>query len=65
LTTLLCVVEPQVKALLDIPDDVATAAVIGVGWPAKPFPKKLKRRALAEISFADSYGTPLAEVQDR
>jgi len=65
LTTLLCVVEPQVKALLDIPDDVATAAVIGVGWPAKPFPKKLKRRALAEISFADTYGTPLPEVQDR
>jgi nitroreductase len=63
LTTLLCVVEPQVKALLDIPEDVATAGVIGVGWRAKPFPKKLKRRALAEISFADSYGNPLLEVQ--
>lgn len=63
LTTLLCVVEPEVKTLLDIPDDVATAAVVGVGWPAKPFPKKLKRRSLAEISFADTYGTPLPEVQ--
>jgi nitroreductase len=64
LTTLLCGVESEVQALLDIPDGVATAAVIGVGWPAKPFPKQLKRLSLAEISFADSYGTPLPEVQD-
>jgi nitroreductase len=65
LTTLLCVVEPEVKKLLDIPDNVGTAAVIGLGWPARAFPKKLKRRALADISYADSYGTPLPEVQDR
>jgi hypothetical protein len=39
--------------------------VIGLGWPAKPFPKKLKRRPLAEICFADSYGEALAEVQQR
>ncbi len=65
LTTLLCVAEPKVKALLDIPDDVATAAVIGLGWPAKPFPKKLKRRALADICFSDSYGNPLSEVQNQ
>lgn len=64
LTTLLCVVEPQVRVLLDIPDEVATAAVIGVGWPAKPFPGKLKRKPLADISYADSYGTPLPEVQE-
>ncbi|MFT4564413.1 MAG: nitroreductase [Gammaproteobacteria bacterium] len=65
LTTLLCVVEPEVKKLLDIPDNVGTAAVIGLGWPARAFPKKLKRRALADISYADSYGVPLPEVQDR
>lgn len=64
LTTLLSVVEPDVRHVLDIPVDVATAAVIGVGWPARAFPKKLKRRPLADICFADSYGTPLSEVQN-
>lgn len=64
LTTLLSVVEPQVRELLDIPHNVAIAAVVGVGWPAKPFPKKLKRRALDEICFADRYGVPLPEVID-
>jgi nitroreductase len=56
LTTLLCAVEPQVKQLLHIPDDIATAAMIALGWPAKSFPKKLRRRPLAETTFADEYG---------
>ena len=64
LTTLLCVVEADVRRLLDIPSEVGTAAVVGVGWPARPFPKKLRRRALADICYADSFGTPLPEVQD-
>lgn len=59
LTTLLCMVEPQVKELLHIPDDIATAAVIALGYPAKPFPKRLRRRPLAEMAFADEYGQPL------
>lgn len=56
LTTLLCAVEPQVKALLQIPDDVATAAMLALGYPAREFPKKLSRRPLAESCFADTYG---------
>lgn len=64
LTTLLCVVEPDVRQLLDIPADVGTAAVIGVGWPARPFPQKLRRRPLADICFAEAFGNPLPEVQD-
>jgi nitroreductase len=59
LTTLLCMVEPQVKQLLRIPDDISTAAVIALGYPAKPFPKRLHRRPLAEMAFADEYGQPL------
>lgn len=59
LTTLLCAVEPKVKDLLAIPDGVATAALIPLGYPEKPFPKKLARRPLEEIAFADSYGAPL------
>ena len=59
LTTLLCAVEPEVKTLLAIPDDVATAAMVALGYPARGFPKKLTRRPLGESCFADSYGAPL------
>ncbi len=60
LTTLLCAVEPQVKALLAIPDSIATAAMVPLGYPAKGFPKKLARRPLEETCFVDAYGTSLA-----
>ncbi len=60
LTTLLCAVEPEVKALLDIPDDVLTAAMVALGWPERPFPKRLARRPLAHSCFVDRYGSPLA-----
>ena len=64
LTTLLCFDEPAVKELLAIPDGIVTAAMIPVGYPAKPFPKKLKRRPLAESAFADRYGQPLPGVEN-
>lgn len=56
LTTLLCAAEPAVKDLLDIPDDVATAAMVTLGWPARPFPRRLNRRPLAAFAFTDTYG---------
>lgn len=59
LTTLLALAEPQIKTLLGIPEHIATAAVVTLGWPAKPFPKKLKRRPLAEMAWLDDWGTPL------
>ena len=59
LTTLLCALEPQVKELLAIPDGMATAATVALGYPAKGFPKKLARRPLNEICFADTWGAPL------
>lgn len=62
LTTLLCMVEPQVKALLNIPDDVITAAHIAIGWPVRPFPKKLSRMPLADMVHLDGWGTPLPGV---
>jgi len=58
LTTLLCAVEPQVKALLAIPDDALTAAMIPLGYPVHAFPKKLARRPLADICFGDAWGEP-------
>jgi len=59
LTTLLALAEPQIKTLLNIPEHIATAAVVMLGWPAKPFPKSLKRKPLTEAAYLDSYGAPL------
>lgn len=59
LTTLLCAVEPKVKDLLGIPDGVATAALVALGYPEKGFPRSLPRRPVEEIAFGDTYGVPL------
>lgn len=64
LTTLLCLAEDELKEVLGIPADVGTAAMVTLGWPAKPFPKKLKRRPLSEIAFGDTYGEVMREVSD-
>ena len=61
LTTLLCAVEPQVKALLDVPEGVATAAMVTLGYPAKAFPKRLPRKPLIETCFVDTYGASIGE----
>ena len=65
LTTLLCFDEPEVKRLLDIPEGIVTAAMVTVGYPAKPFPKRLKRRPLAESAFLERYGAPLPKAQSQ
>lgn len=59
LTTLLCAVEPKVKELLSIPEGVATAALVALGYPEKAFPRSLPRRPVEEIAFGDTYGVPL------
>jgi nitroreductase len=61
LTTILCADEPAVKALLAIPDEFATAALLGLGWPERPFPQRLSRRPLDEIAFGERFGAPLED----
>jgi nitroreductase len=63
MTTLLVPAEAEVKQLLAIPDEVALAAHIGVGWPAEPWPKKLARRPVGEFAFAERWGEPLTPPQ--
>jgi nitroreductase len=60
LTTLLVPAEDEVRRLLEIPDDVALAAHIGVGHRADPWPKELSRRPVEEFAFLDRFGAPLA-----
>jgi nitroreductase len=58
-TTLLCMFEPQVKELLDIPEEFATACHIVAGYPEKGFPKKLSRRPVEELAYVDTFGESL------
>jgi nitroreductase len=61
LTTLLCADEARVKSLLGIPDGFGTAALLTLGWPERPFPRKLGRRPLGEMAFGERFGEPLGE----
>jgi len=61
LTTLLVPAEAEVKRLLAIPDDVALAAHIGVGYRADPWPARLSRRPVSEFAFVDRWGDPLSD----
>jgi nitroreductase len=62
LTTLLCAREPEVKALLGIPVDYATAAHIAIGYPARPFPRRLRRLPVQELAFLERFdGAPLSD----
>jgi len=48
--------EAEVKELLGIPEDVATFALMPIGWPLDRF-GPLTRRPLAEVAHADRWGT--------
>ena len=59
-TTLLVAAEPAVKALLGIPAEFSTACHIAAGYPARPFPTRLRRLPVEEMAFVDRFGEPLA-----
>jgi len=59
LTTLLIPAEEDVKRLLEIPEDVALAAHIGVGLRADAWPQRLARRPVQEFAFLERFGEPL------
>jgi nitroreductase len=52
--------EPEIKQLLKIPTEFAVACVIPVGYPERPFPKKLSRLSVAELLFENEFGVPAA-----
>ncbi len=60
LTTLLVPAEAEVKRLLEIPEEIAIAAHIGVGYRADPWPARLARKPLEEFAFLERYGDPLS-----
>lgn len=58
LTTLLCIEEDKVKALLDIPDGWGTAAMIPLGYPVGKGHGPIHRLPVSDLFFADKWGTP-------
>jgi nitroreductase len=60
LTTLLIPAEVEVKRLLEIPEEIALAAHVGVGYRAEPWPKRLARKSVEEFAFGERFGEPLA-----
>jgi nitroreductase len=59
LTTLLVPAEAEVKQLLGIPDGVALAAHIGLGYRVEAWPRKLARKPVSEFAFGERWGEPL------
>lgn len=57
-TTLLVPAEPELRQLLAIPDGVAVAGDIAVGWRADPWPRKLSRAPLESFVFGERFGEP-------
>ena len=55
-TTLLVPAEAQVRELLSIPEGVALAGHISVGYRADPWPRKLRRNPVSEFTFGERYG---------
>jgi len=47
--------EDEVKAVLGIPDNVATCALMPIGYPTRKY-GPLTRKPVAEVTFADSWG---------
>jgi nitroreductase len=47
-------VEAELKALLGIPDEIATYALMPIGWPLDPF-GPLTRRPVAEVAYAERW----------
>jgi nitroreductase len=59
MTTLLVPAEAEARRLLEIPEEVALAAHIGVGYREDPWPSKLARRPVEEFAFSERFGEPL------
>jgi len=59
LTTLLCIEEPSVKALLDIPDDWHTAAFVPLGYPVLGGHGPISRKPMPKMVYRDRFGEQL------
>jgi nitroreductase len=64
LTTLLCYCEEDIKALLKIPDDWYTCAVMPIGYPQLRGHGPISRRPVEKLAYADRWGEGVSLVAD-
>ena len=57
LTTNHTIAEDEIKAVLDLPQNVRTFALMPIGYPAGRF-GPVKRRPIGEVAVLDHYATP-------
>jgi nitroreductase len=57
LTTLHCLKEDEVKALLDIPDGWATLALVPIGYPVGRGHGPITRQPPSALAYRDTFGT--------
>lgn len=55
-TTLLAPAEEQVRELLSLPEGIALAGHISVGYRANPWPRRLSRNPVSDFTFAERWG---------
>ncbi len=59
LTTLLCLQEPEVRALLDIPEGWATCAYLPLGYPEGKGHGPVRRKPVEKVAYLDRWDQPL------
>lgn len=57
MTTFVARAEPEARAVLGMPPDVGLAALVALGVPER-FPRRLRRRAVAEFATVDRFDGP-------
>jgi nitroreductase len=60
LTTLHCLREAEVKALLDVPEKWATVGMVPIGYPVGRGHGPITRQPPSELAYRDTFGTPWA-----
>ncbi len=55
-TTLLAPAEEQVRELLGVPEGIALAGHISVGYRSDPWPRQLSRNPVSDFTFAERWG---------
>ena len=58
ITTLVVGAEPELKAIFEIPEQYAVAALVLCGWPRNPLPTRLARNPVADFATKDSFTGP-------
>jgi len=61
LTTLLCMSEPEIRPLLELPEPWATGAYVPIGYPVGGGHGPLSRKRVEEMAFLDRWDAPLFE----